>query len=180
MASAKRTIDHDEIRQFVERTGGRATGIKRGNGRRVRDVMSPDPIIVTPGTRPSDAAQLMRDGDCGALPVAESLADPRPVGIITDRDIVIRGVVDQERLSELLVLDLMTAEPYSVREDDPLDVAVELLEERKIRRVIVVDDAGRICGMLSQADLVRAGERERAAEVIAKVSEPGEEPRPTV
>jgi CBS domain-containing protein len=161
------------------RSGARTAEAPRGGGRRtVADLMTRDPAMCTPGTRIHEAAQLMRDHDCGALPVVESLDNPVPVGVVTDRDLVVRGLAEPARFPEMLVVDVMTAEPATVREGEPLEGAIRVLMAEKIRRVIVVDDYGRCTGMLAQADLAQSRD-ERTQDVVEAVSSPGEEDRVT-
>lgn len=162
-----------------EETGARAAQGGGDGGALVADLMSPDPVLCTPGTTCFDAAILMRDNDCGALPVVESLDNPIPVGVVTDRDLVVRGLAARMNPDDTLIVDVMTAEPFTISEDASVDEAMDLMEEKKIRRLIVVDEYGRCCGMLAQADLARAAP-EAAGDVIESISEPGEEQRPTL
>lgn len=142
-------------------------------------LMTPNPACCTPGTTCFEAAMMMRDNDCGCLPVVEGLDFMKPVGVITDRDIVVRGLAEGWDLREALVVDLMTAEVHCIAESGSLDEAMELMEDHKIRRLVVVDEDGFCCGMLAQADLARedAIDTDRVVEAI---SEPGEEERPTL
>lgn len=157
--------------------GGKGARGEKGGHHLVENIMTASPAICTPGTTLFEAAQLMRDNDCGALPVVESLDRPLPVGIVTDRDLVVRGLADEAKFAELLIVDVMTAEPATIRGNEPVDAAIEIMEAQKIRRLIVVNDDGLCTGMLAQADLARSGE-ERTTEMVEAVSEPGEGQRP--
>src|SRR5687768_6862461 len=102
---------------------------------KVREVMTQHPICCTPDTTLEAAACLMCDCDCGAIPVVGDLLTKMPVGIITDRDIVVRGVATG-RKGNALVRECMTTPAFTITEDADLDDCIELLEQRQIRRVL--------------------------------------------
>lgn len=116
----------------------------------VKDAMTRWAERVAPGDSLEAAAQAMRTAAIGALVVCER---DRPVGLITDRDIVVRGValgLDPERTP---VCDVMTPQVFCCCEDDDLLAAAALMEERAVRRVAVLDAEERLVGMLSVDDL---------------------------
>lgn len=141
-------------------------------------IMTPNPAMCTPGTTCFEAAIMMRDNDCGALPVVEGLDHPICVGVITDRDLVVRGLAENYDLKDALVVDLMTAAPVTISESASIEEAMQLMEDHKIRRLVVVDENGFCCGILAQADLVRS--EVEVDDVLEAISEPGEEERPTL
>lgn len=138
------------------------------------DVMTPDPVSCEPNDPIKKAAKIMKQHDVGAVPVVESQASKRLVGIITDRDIVVRVVAEDRDVAAAAVRDAMTANPAACRTDDDVDKAVALMGERKIRRMPVVDESGRLRGILAQADIAtRVNKDKRTGELVEAISEPG-------
>ncbi|HEX6058400.1 MAG TPA: CBS domain-containing protein [Gemmatimonadaceae bacterium] len=138
---------------------------------KAQDIMSRNPASVTPDTPVQEAARLMQSQDVGVLPVVESTASKRLVGLVTDRDIAIRVVA--EGRSNAMVRDAMTSNPKSVKPDDSVKDVMKLMGAEQVRRVPVVDDRGEIVGIVAQADLVLEGDDRRAEETIEKISTPG-------
>ncbi|HEU4734191.1 MAG TPA: CBS domain-containing protein, partial [Kofleriaceae bacterium] len=97
--------------------------------------------------------------------------DRVPVGIITDRDIVVRAVAAPGS-ARLHVRDCMTTPPITVTEDVSLDDCIEMLEQAQIRRMIVVDDHGRCTGIVSQADIASHSSKRKSGELLRRVSQP--------
>jgi len=142
----------------------------------VQDIMSGDPACCTPEQPVRDAARLMHEHDCGCIPV-EDPKTHRLLGVVTDRDIAVR-VIANGRSPETLVGDAMSRDPSCCRVDDTLVRAEEIMAERQVRRVPIIDDEGCCVGILSQADLARASQRNDAvterelARVVERISEP--------
>jgi CBS domain-containing protein len=129
---------------------------------RARDIMTPDPARVTPGDPIGTAAELMRTLDVGIIPVVEDHTNMRLVGVITDRDIVVRCVAHHHDLG-CSIRDHMTARSVrAVYPDESLDDVLATMERVRVRRVPVVDDDGRLIGIIAQADLAtKLGTRRR-------------------
>ena len=133
----------------------------------IRDVMTPNPRTVRPEDTIQSAAQIMRDEDTGAVPVVEN---GRAVGMVTDRDIVVRAVADGSQLSrpvrEIVTSAVVTATPeMSTRE------AAQLMSEHQIRRLPVVDGE-RLVGIVSLGDLsVNEGKVSRSGDTLQSISE---------
>jgi CBS domain-containing protein len=98
-----------------------------------------------------DAARIMAEVDVGFLVVVD--ADDRPVGVVTDRDIVVRAVARSRH--DATMCDVMTRHPVCVRDEATVTEAAQLMADRQHRRLAVTDDAGRITGVLSLDDLLR-------------------------
>ena len=111
----------------------------------------------------------MVDHDCGEIPVVESLDTNVPVGVVTDRDIVCRTVAKGLNPLEQQVSSCMSTPLISVKPDDSLDRCYQVLEENQIRRVPVVDDAGKVCGIVSLADIAERASRADSGEVLQQV-----------
>jgi CBS domain-containing protein len=124
---------------------------------KARDFCSRVVVVAEPGTDLREAAHMMRDNHVGALIVVDRKTGPaRPVGIVTDRDIVV-GVVAAPgvRPEALTVGDVMSAELATVNENDGVFEVVEAMRDRGARRLPVVADDGRLVGVLSLDDLLR-------------------------
>ena len=114
-----------------------------------------------------EVAIMMRDGDVGSVPVVE---DGKLIGIVTDRDIVVRSIADGKDASSP-VGDALTTEIYSVRPDDFVFEAVRLMGDKQVRRVPVVDEAGALAGIIAMADVALEMEDEREiAETLEEIS----------
>lgn len=141
---------------------------------RIREIMTGTPASVTPDQTARDAARLMIEHDCGAIPVVADQTDKRLVGMITDRDITIRGVAEGKG-PETRVNDLMTANVTAAREDDELEIVRTVMVREQVRRVPVVDQHGGLVGIVAQADIARedaaASDRE-VGRIVEAISEP--------
>lgn len=141
---------------------------------KVSELMTIDPTCCTPETSLEAVARLMVDVDCGAIPVVGDLTSRFPIGIITDRDIVVRMIAAGKNPLELTARDCMTTPAITVTADTTLADCVDLLELNQIRRVIVVNREGRIAGILAQADIAMHLSKRQAGELLQEVSEPTE------
>ena len=138
---------------------------------KVKDIMSTNVDSCTPETRLPEVARKMVDCDCGAIPVVDPQTR-RPIGVVTDRDIVCRLVAQGRNPLELSARDCMTTPAVTVTPETSLDDGLDLMENHKIRRVAVVDQSGAICGIVSQADVAQHASKGDTAKVVRKVSEP--------
>jgi CBS domain-containing protein len=142
---------------------------------RIKDIMTPDPACCTPDTTAREAATLMRDCDCGAIPVVENREGRRPIGMVTDRDLAVRGLADGHG-PETPVRELMTERPHAARGDDEIETVRQVMMQQKVRRVPVTDADGAIIGIVAQADLARhddATSDRELGKVVEAISEPG-------
>jgi CBS domain-containing protein len=121
-----------------------------GSGRHVRDVMTSNPESVTEKDSILDAARIMRDQDTGVVPVVDGR---RIIGMITDRDIVVRAIADGKDVNSVRVNEVMTKSVRSVRETASVDEALDLMSSAQIRRVPVVNDSNELVGILSIGDI---------------------------
>ena len=137
---------------------------------KVRDIMTADPEVLDADASVEEAAQLLSDADIGSAPVIDA---GRAIGIVTDRDIVVRGAAEGLPLAETKVVDVMTPETISCFDDDEVETAARLMADRQVRRLLVLDREGGLAGIVSLADL--ATETSRASEVLESVSRPGSE-----
>jgi CBS domain-containing protein len=135
----------------------------------VRHAMSSDLRTAKPDMTAADAAGLMRSYDTGVIPVVED--DGTLVGLVTDRDLVIRVVADREDPTSVRLRDIATRSVVTATPDMNLSDARDLMAEHKIRRLAVMKD-DRIVGILSLGDVALADESNRAVgDVLEEVSE---------
>src|SRR5688572_4210035 len=132
----------------------------------IRDVMTPNPRTVSPDDSIQQAARIMRDEDTGAVPVVEN---GRPVGIVTDRDIVVRAVAEGQLNRP--VRDIVTDAVVMATPDMSTREAAALMSEHQIRRLPVVEN-DRLVGIVSLGDLaVKEGSDRRVGDALQSISE---------
>ena len=141
----------------------------------VHDVMTNTPAFCTPDTSLQDVARMMVQNDCGCIPVVETRETMIPMGTVTDRDIVIRAVAEGKNPLQLKAKDCISTPVVTVTQDSTLKNCCKIMEDYQIRRLVVVDEKGQCCGMVSQADIARTGEDKKIAEVLEEVSKPAHE-----
>ncbi len=134
---------------------------------KVKRAMHKGAVWVSPNTSLFEVAKMMQQHDIGALPVGEN---DRLAGMVTDRDIVCRGIATGGDLSKLTARDVMTKGITYCKEEQELEEALELMEKNKIRRLPVINDAKRMTGILSLGDISHAATRELTFEMVKAVS----------
>lgn len=136
----------------------------------VQSVMTANPARCSPTTRLVDVAAMMKQFDCGQIPVVAEDDSGVPIGVVTDRDIAIRVVASGINPLEALARDCMSSPCITVTADTSLATCCEVMESNKIRRVPVVDGQGRLCGIVALADIARCASPKETAEVVKEVS----------
>jgi CBS domain-containing protein len=134
---------------------------------KVKDAMHKGVEWVEPDTPISEIAAKMKELDVGAIPVGEN---DRLVGMVTDRDITCRGLSNSKDPANLTARDVMTKGIIYCKDDEDLADAVRIMEQRKVRRLPVLNDKKRMVGILSLGDVSHAGSRTLAGEVVTAVS----------
>lgn len=138
------------------------------------DVMTRDPVSCEPTDSIVRIAQLMKAQDVGAVPVIESKSSPKLIGIVTDRDIVVKIVAGGRSVENPTVRDAMTNNPNTCLEDDDVSKAVAQMAEYKVRRIPVIDAAGNLRGIIAQADIATRVHRDKTTgELVEAISERG-------
>jgi CBS domain-containing protein len=137
------------------------------------DVMTREPACCEPADSIVRIAQLMKTEDVGALPVVESMASRKLVGIVTDRDIVVKVLADGRAVTNATARDAMTSNPATCREDDDVSRALSTMAERKVRRLPVTDSSGDLRGIIAQADIATRLHRDKTTgDLVEAISEP--------
>lgn len=134
---------------------------------KVREMMHKGVEWVSPDTSITAMAEMMQEGDIGAIPVGEN---DRLVGMVTDRDLAVRGLVKGTDISKLTAKDVMTKGVTWCRDSDSATEAARLMETKHIRRLPVIDEKKRMVGMLSLGDISHAASQKTAAEALKAVS----------
>jgi CBS domain-containing protein len=136
----------------------------------VKDVMTPDPEVVSPDARLTEAAELMRRLDVGVVPVFRG---DEVVGMITDRDITVRASALGVDPDAGYVRDFMTNDVHYVFDDDDVDTASKRMREHQIRRLVVLTRQKKLVGIVALGDLAVDGKDEGIAEkALEEISEP--------
>lgn len=135
---------------------------------KVKELMTPNPRVVNPDDTVAQAATLMKQEDCGSLPV---VANGKLVGIVTDRDITIRAVAAGKDPKSTPVSAVMSADPVTIAPEASDDDAEKLMAKSQVRRLPVADN-GKLVGILVTAQLARRGNTAELGETIKGISEP--------
>ncbi|MFP4163425.1 MAG: CBS domain-containing protein [Chitinispirillaceae bacterium] len=136
---------------------------------KVKEVMTPSVQTLGSNYTLLDAARKMRDLNVGAIPINE---DGSIVGIITDRDIVVRAISEELNPANTSVREIMSSRVLSCSDDAQVEQAAQLMEEHKVRRLLVNDRTGKVVGVCSLGDLATHVQKELSGEIIKDVSEP--------
>ena len=139
---------------------------------KVRDTMTGSPRSIDASTSVVEAAQLMREGHIGSLPITD---DEQLVGMITDRDITTRVVAEAGDHTKTSVGDVSSRDLVTVEPDEDLDDALQLMARHQVRRLPVVEN-GRLVGIVAQADIALS-ENEKTAKLVEAISAPSERER---
>ncbi|MGX1541105.1 CBS domain-containing protein [Streptomyces adustus] len=132
----------------------------------VRDIMTGTPVSVETGALVTDVARLMRDEDIGVVLVTR---EDHLLGLVSDRDLVVRGLAEGSDPQEMTVADLCTEEPITITPDDDLERAVALMRQHAIRRLPVVEGDA-LVGVISIGDLAMEIDRKSALGDISSAS----------
>ncbi len=119
--------------------------------------MTANPACAAPETSLREISQLMVEHDCGCVPIVENMMNKKPVGTVTDRDITIRAFATGQNPADLRASDVMTTGVETITPDASIEKCADVMEDKKIRRVVVVDNDGKLVGMVAQADIAEYG-----------------------
>jgi len=134
---------------------------------RVGDIMTKSVRTASPSATLREVAEMMRDGDMGAVPIVD---ENKLVGIVTDRDIVVRGI-SVGLASDAAISEVMTTDLFTVTSDEFAFEAIRLMGDKQIRRIPVVANNGSLAGIIAMADIALEMEDEREiAETLEEIS----------
>jgi CBS domain-containing protein len=110
--------------------------------------------------------------DCGAIPVVQDKSGMRPIGIVTDRDIVARTIANDKNPLEMTAGDCMSTHLVTVQPNASLQECLDAMEQNRVRRLLVVDEQGACIGIIAQADIAKAAPGHDTAAMVKEISEP--------
>jgi len=140
---------------------------------RVNEIMTPIPECCTPDDSIIEVARVMEQRDVGAVPIVESQDTRRVVGIITDRDIVLRVVAEGPDPNAVIgAREVMTPEIVSCGPDDDVAEVEELMKQHQVRRILVLDEQGSVVGIVATADLARAADDSKLGDTMKSITHP--------
>jgi CBS domain-containing protein len=138
-----------------------------GHHQTVQEAMTANPTTVTPDTSAREAARIMKSEDTGIVPIVEG---DRLVGVITDRDLTLQIVAEggnvDTPVAQIAAKELVTVDPQQ-----SLEEAARLMAEHQVRRLPIVEEDGRLVGILAQKDLADAGHDTLTGDVVEKISQ---------
>ncbi|HXE56375.1 MAG TPA: CBS domain-containing protein [Gemmatimonadales bacterium] len=144
------------------------------------DIMTPRPACVLPSDPVARAARIMKAEDVGSVPVVDGHDSNRLLGIVTDRDVVVRVVAEGRDPAATRVEEVMTRDPVTCRPEDEVEAALDAMGKHQVRRIPIVENRNRLVGIIAQADVAtRLEEPEDAAEVVREISQETSPVRPT-
>jgi CBS domain-containing protein len=130
----------------------------------IRQAMTTTPLHVTSDTRLDSVARLMANCNLGEVIICD---DGKVTGVITDRDITCRAIAFGKNPTVTTAGEIMTAPAVTVGADEPLDRAIELMEQERIRRIPVIEADGKLVGILSQVDIAMKVSEGSAGHLLA-------------
>jgi CBS domain-containing protein len=133
----------------------------------ISEVMTANPQVAKPTDTVADVARRMNDIDTGAIPVVE---DGQIKGIITDRDIVLR-VVGEQRSFDTPVSEVMTTDVQTCREDSSIADVIFQMQDKQVRRILIVDDKQALTGIVSLGDVAQEASARKAGAILEDISE---------
>src|SRR5215210_7428900 len=133
------------------------------NDNTIRNVMTPNPTTVEPSTPVVEAARIMKSQDVGPVPVCQ---DGRLVGVVTDRDIVLRVVAEGKDPQSTTVSEVASDNLVTIDPQQNLDEALRLMAQHQVRRLPVVEEDGKLVGIVAQADVAELGDDARTGETV--------------
>ncbi len=137
-------------------------------GKSIRDVMTSNPTTIGADEPVTRAARMMRDEDVGVAPIVDG---DRLVGTVTDRDITIRVVAEGKDPETTSVREIASTKLVTIDPQQDLDEAIRLMAEHQVRRLPVVEEDGRLVGIVAQADVAREGDDSQTGEVVQQISQ---------
>jgi CBS domain-containing protein len=136
-------------------------------GTTIKDAMTSNPTTVTGDQTVIDAAKIMKAEDAGVVPIVDG---DRLIGVITDRDITITVVAEGKDPQSTTVTEIASRDLVTVDPQQDLDEALRLMAQHQVRRLPVVEEDGRLVGILAQADVAQHATVKRTGEVVEEIS----------
>ncbi|HYT51826.1 MAG TPA: CBS domain-containing protein [Gaiellaceae bacterium] len=137
-------------------------------GHTIRDLMTENPCSIDADKSVTYAAKMMRDEDVGLAPIVEG---DKLIGTLTDRDIAIRVVAEGKDPNEVTVREVASTKLVTIDPQQDLDEALRLMAKHQVRRLPVIEEDGKLVGVVAQADVAREGDDTKTGRVVQEISE---------
>ena len=137
-------------------------------GQSIQKIMTTNPSTIEPKQSVVEAAQIMKQEDAGVVPVTEN---GRLTGMVTDRDIAIRVVAEGKDPQSTTVGEIASTNLVTLDPQQDLDEALRLMAQHQVRRLPVVEEDGRLVGVVAQADIARTGDDAKTGQVVQEISD---------
>lgn len=142
----------------------------KAHQKKCSDVMTRDPVCCLPSDTAEKVARLMKTNDIGPVPIVDDLNSKRLVGIVTDRDLALKVVGECRDPRSTRVESLETRDVVVCHPDDDIKEVLETMAKHRLRRIPVVDENGRILGIVAQADVAEKAEAKAVGETVREIS----------
>lgn len=140
--------------------------------KKCNQVMTKEPVCCLPEDTVAKAAQLMQRDNIGSIPVIDNDKTQKLVGIVTDRDLVLKVIAKGQDAKTTKVETVMTRQVVTCLAEDDLQKALDAMAEHQLRRIPIVDGSQKIVGIIAQADVAtRVNQPEKTAEMIKEISQ---------
>ena len=137
-------------------------------GNSIKDVMTSNPCSIDADKSVAYAAKMMRDEDVGLAPIVEG---DKLIGMLTDRDIAIRVVAEGRNPDQVKVRDVASKQVVTIDPQQDLDEALRIMAKHQVRRLAVVEEDGKLVGVVAQADVAREGDDKQTGKLVEEISE---------
>jgi CBS domain-containing protein len=137
-------------------------------GQSIRDLMTGNPCSIDADKSVAYAAKMMRDEDVGLAPIVQG---DKLIGTVTDRDIAIRVVAEGKDPEQTTVREVASTNIVTIDPQQDLDEALNLMAKHQVRRLPVVEEDGRLVGVVAQADVARMGDDSQTGQVVQEISD---------
>jgi CBS domain-containing protein len=134
----------------------------------IRDLMTENPCAIDADKSVAYAAKMMRDEDVGLAPIVDG---DKLIGTLTDRDIAIRVVAEGKDSDQTTVREVASTNVVTIDPQQDLDEALRLMAKHQVRRLPVVEEDGRLVGVVAQADVAREGDDKQTGQVVQEISQ---------
>jgi CBS domain-containing protein len=136
-------------------------------GLSIKDVMTSNPCTIDAGQSVAYAAKMMREEDVGLAPIVEG---DKLIGMLTDRDIAIRVVAEERNPDQVKVADVASKQVVTIDPQQDLEEALRIMGKHQVRRLAVVEEDGKLVGVVAQADIAREGDDKQTGELVEEIS----------
>src|SRR5262249_35915458 len=137
-------------------------------GQSIKDVMTSDPCTIDAGKSVAYAAKMMRDEDVGLAPIVEG---DKLIGMLTDRDIAIRVVAEGRNPDQVTAREVTSSQVVTIDPQQDLNEALRIMARHQVRRLPVVEEDGRLVGVVAQADVARKGDDKQTGQLVEEISQ---------